>query len=194
MIAATYRNHKIKAERNRISRHNRVRRRFSRCLAKNATAVEPGALPWPAAWRRGLARMFGAKIGKNVSIKPRVNIHFPRKFSIGDHSLIGEEVFILNFEPISIGEQCCISQRAFLCTGNHDYRDWMFSYRNRPIRTEDGAWVGAQVFVAPGVTVGEEAVAAAGSIVTKDLPPRWYAPATLVRRSQNVGGLSAVKC
>jgi putative colanic acid biosynthesis acetyltransferase WcaF len=101
-----------------------------------------------------------------------VNIHFPWRLSIGDHSLIGEEVFILNFEPISIGEQCCISQRVFLCTGNHDYRDPLFPYRNRAIDIEDGAWVGAQSFVGPGVKIGEEAVVSAGSIVTKDLPPR----------------------
>jgi putative colanic acid biosynthesis acetyltransferase WcaF len=127
-------------------------------------------LPWPAAIRSKLAKLFGAKIGKNVYIKPRVNIHFPWRLSVGDHSLIGEEVLILNFEPVTIGEQCCISQRVFLCTGNHDYRDPLFPYRNRPIRIEDGAWIGAQVFVGPGVTVGAEAVAAAGSIVTKDLP------------------------
>lgn len=91
---------------------------------------------------------------------------------MGDFSWIGEEVFILNFEPVTIGTHCCISQRAFLCTGNHDYRQADFPYRNQPITVEDGAWVGAQVFVAPGVAIRSEAVITAGSVVTKSQPAR----------------------
>lgn len=127
-------------------------------------------LPWPAAWRSTIARAFGAKIGKNVYIKPRVNIHFPWRLTVGDHTLIGEEVFILNFCPVQIGEQCCLSQRAFICTGNHDYRDPLFPYRNAPITLGDGVWIGAQAFVGPGVVIGDEAVITAGSIVVGALP------------------------
>jgi putative colanic acid biosynthesis acetyltransferase WcaF len=99
-----------------------------------------------------------------------VNIHLPWKLSVGDYAWIGEEVFILNFEPVSIGAHCCVSQRAFLCTGNHDYRQANFAYRNQPITVEAGAWIGAQAFVAAGVTIGSEAVIAAGSVVTQDQP------------------------
>jgi putative colanic acid biosynthesis acetyltransferase WcaF len=127
-------------------------------------------LPWPSAMRVALLRAFGAKIGRGVNIKPRVNVHFPWKLEVGDHAWIGEEVFILNFEPVRIGAQACISQRAFLCTGNHDFRDPAFSYRNAPITVGDGAWVGAAVFVGPGVEIGAESVVAAGSVVTRSLP------------------------
>lgn len=130
-------------------------------------------LPWPRGWKVFLLRLFGAKIGHGVVIKPRVNIHFPWKLSIGDHSWIGEEVFILNFEPVTVGNHVCISQRSFLCAGNHDFQDPAFSYRNEPIHIEDGAWIGAQCFVAPGVTVRREAVATAGSVVIDDLPVGW---------------------
>ena len=149
------------------------------------------ALPWPGSLKRGMLRGFGAKIGRGVYIKPRVNIHFPWKLEIGDHSWIGEEVFLLNFEPIVIGAHCCISQRAFLCTGNHDFRQPNMPYRNRAIRIEDGAWVGAQAFVGPGVTVGAEAVIAAGSVVTKDIPPYSVAvgnPARIIRRYNHATG------
>jgi putative colanic acid biosynthesis acetyltransferase WcaF len=129
-------------------------------------------LPFPSPVKVFLLRWFGASIGRSVVIKPRVNIHFPWKLSIGDHTWIGEEVFILNFEPVNIGSHCCISQRAFLCTGNHDYRQPDMPYRNRPIIIEDGVWVGAQVFVSPGVTIGTEAVISAGSVVTKNQPPK----------------------
>lgn len=127
-------------------------------------------LPWPNALRVALLRGFGASIGPGVRIKPRVNVHFPWKLTVGAHAWIGEEVFILNFEPVAIGAHTCLSQRAFLCTGNHDYRDPAMRYRNAPIVIGDGAWIGAQCFVGPGVQVGEDAVAAAGSVVVGDLP------------------------
>ena len=128
------------------------------------------SFPWPSGLKAALLRTFGAKIGRGVVIKPRVTIHFPWKLCVGDHSWIGEEAWILNFEPVEIGSHVCISQRAFLCTGNHDYRAGDFRYRNAPIRIGDGAWIGAQSFVAPGVEIGRECVVCAGSVVTGSLP------------------------
>ena len=129
---------------------------------------------WPISspLKCAVLRWFGACVGRGVVIKPRVNIHFPWKLSVGDCAWIGEEVFILNFEPVTIGAHCCISQRAFLCTGNHDFREPDMPYRNQPITVEDGVWVGAQVFVSPGVTIGMEAVVTAGSVVTKSQPAK----------------------
>jgi len=127
-------------------------------------------LPWPSWLKCALLRLFGATIGKRVCIKPRVNIHFPWKLRIGDHSWIGEEVFLLNLEPITIGAHCCISQRAFLCSGNHDYRQPEMPYRNQLIIIEDGTWIGAQAFIAPGVTTGTDAVIMAGSVVHRNQP------------------------
>jgi putative colanic acid biosynthesis acetyltransferase WcaF len=139
-------------------------------LFKCAFFLNP--LPVPSKLKRSLLRWFGAQIGRGVVIKPRVNIHLPWKLKVGDHAWIGEEVFILNFELVQIGTQCCLSQRAFLCTGNHDYSQPDFRFRNQPITVEDGAWIGAQVFVAPGITIGTEAVITAGSVVTKNMPAR----------------------
>jgi putative colanic acid biosynthesis acetyltransferase WcaF len=127
------------------------------------------ALPWPSSLKRALLRFFGAKIGPGVVIKPRVNVHFPWRLEVGAHSWIGEEVFILNFDPVRIGSHACVSQRVFLCTGNHDFRDEKFSFRSAPISVGDGAWVGASVFVGPGVEIGDEAVVTAGSVVLKSL-------------------------
>lgn len=129
-------------------------------------------LPVPSQFKCSVLRLFGARIGKGVVIKPQVKILFPWKLTVGDHAWIGEEVFILNFEPVTIGAHCCISQRAFLCGGSHNYRQPEMPYRNGPISVKDGAWVGAQVFVAPGVTIGVETVVTAGSVVTRDLPSK----------------------
>jgi len=129
------------------------------------------AWPWPSSIKCQILRAFGATVGRGVRIKPRVNIHFPWKLAIGDHAWIGEQVEIYNFESVTLGAHCCISQRVLLCAGNHDYRDPAMAYRNAPIRIEDGAWVGAGAIVGPGVTVGCEAVVMLGSIVMKNLPP-----------------------
>ena len=137
-------------------------------LCKCAFFLSP--LPWPSGFKVGLLKVFGAKVGEGVVIKPRVNIHMPWRAVIGDHVWFGEEVFILNLAEVEIGSHVCISQRAFVCTGSHDYRDPAFRYRNEPIRIGDGVWIGAQAFVGPGVRVGEDAVIAAGATVTGDLP------------------------
>ena len=130
------------------------------------------ALPVPSRFKCFLLRLFGARVGRGVIIKPQVKIHFPWKLTIGDFAWIGEEVFILNFEPVTIGAHSCVSQRTFLCGGSHDYRKPEMPYRNAPISVGEGAWIGAQVFIAPGVTIGTEAMVTAGSVVTRDQPSR----------------------
>lgn len=138
-------------------------------LVKCAFFLSP--LPFGSGFKCALLRAFGARIGRNVVLKPRLNIHFPWKLTVGDFTWIGEEVFILNLESVTIGSHCCLSQRAFLCTGNHDYKRPHMPYRNSPIAVGDGAWVGAQAFVGPGVTIGSEAVITAGSVAACSLPP-----------------------
>ena len=116
-------------------------------------------------------RAFGAKVGRGVVIKPRVTITFPWKLTVGDHVWLGEECWLLNLAPIVIESYVCISQRSFLCTGNHNYKSPAFDLIVKPIHVEAGAWIGAGAFVSPGVTVGNHAVLAAGSIATKNLEP-----------------------
>lgn len=125
--------------------------------------------PFPVKLKIILLRIFGAKVGKGFNIKPRVNIHFPWKLEIGDDVWIGEEVFILNFELVKIGNNVCISQRAFLCGGNHNYKLPSMPFRNGPINLHDGCWIGACCFIGPNINVGIDSVIAAGSVVTIDI-------------------------
>lgn len=127
------------------------------------------ALPYPSAFKIMLLKCFGAKMGKGIIIKPRVNIHFPWKLDVGNNVWIGEEVFILNFEGITIGSNVCISQRAFLCGGNHDYKKPSMPYRNGKIILNNGCWVGACVFIGPGVTIGVDSLITVGSVVVKNV-------------------------
>lgn len=120
--------------------------------------------------KRSVLRMFGAHLEDAVVFKPKAKVTFPWKLSVGKNSWIGEEVWLLNLDQISIGSNVCISQRAFLCTGSHDWSKESFDLITKPIVIEDGVWICAGVFIGPGVTVGENAVVTAGSVVTKDLP------------------------
>jgi putative colanic acid biosynthesis acetyltransferase WcaF len=122
-----------------------------------------------SALKCSVLRAFGAKIGKNVTIKPQVKITFPWKLTVGDHVWLGEECWLLNLERITLGSHVCISQRAFLCTGSHDYTRIRFDLITKPILLENGAWLGAGCWVGPGVTVGAHAVLTAGSVAAKNL-------------------------
>ncbi len=122
------------------------------------------------ALKRRMLKLFGASLGTDVIIKPRVSISHPWRLSVGAHSWIGEDALLLSLDRISIGEHCCISQRAFLCTGSHDWSDPRFGLLTRPITIGNGVWICANVFIGPGVTIGDNAVVTAGSIVTRDLP------------------------
>ncbi len=124
-----------------------------------------------SAFRRALLRLFGARVGRGVVLRPGVRVKYPWLLSIGDHTWIGEDVWLDNLAPITIGDNVCISQGAYFCTGNHNWSDPAFGLMVLPISVRSGAWVGARSFVGPGVVIGEFAVASAGSVVTKAVPP-----------------------
>lgn len=119
--------------------------------------------------KRILLQLFGARLGKGVVIKPRVNIKYPWKLEIGDHSWIGEKVWIDNLAPVKIGSHVCISQGAMLLTGNHNYKLSTFDLMIDSIILEDGSWVGARAVVCPGVTLHSHAVLGVGSVANKNL-------------------------
>jgi putative colanic acid biosynthesis acetyltransferase WcaF len=122
-----------------------------------------------SALKCAVLRLFGAEIGQKVTIKPQVKITFPWKLVVGNHVWLGEECWLLNLEQIIIGSNVCISQRAFLCTGSHNFKLATFDLITLPIKLEDGAWIGAGAWVGPGVTVGSHAVLTAQSVVSKNL-------------------------
>jgi putative colanic acid biosynthesis acetyltransferase WcaF len=134
--------------------------------------------------RRLLLRLFGARIGKSVEIKPRVRVKFPWRLSIGANSWIGEAVWIDNLANVEIGTHCCISQGAYLCTGSHDWTQPRFDLIVRPIHIGDQSWIAARSVIGPGVIAGEGVVLSIASVATHDLAP-WSiysgSPATLTK-------------
>lgn len=145
-----------------------------------------GLSPQPLyAWRRMLLRLFGAKLGRKVLIRPTARVTYPWKVEIGDFSWIGDHVEVYSLDRISIGSHSVVSQRSYLCTGSHDMHDIAFSYVTGPITIGDQVWIATDVFVAPGVTIGRGAVVGVRSTVFDDIPAGSVAfgkPARPMRR------------
>lgn len=121
-------------------------------------------------WRRFLLRLFGAKVGKGVIIRPTVRTQFPWKVRIGDWSWIGDDVVLYSLGEIRIGHHVVVSQKSYLCTGSHDYTKPDFPIFALPIVLDDGCWLATDVYVGPGVTIGQGTVVGARSSVFKSLP------------------------
>jgi putative colanic acid biosynthesis acetyltransferase WcaF len=122
-------------------------------------------------WKASILRLFGAKIGKGVVIKPSVQIKYPWLLSIGDYTWIGEKVWIDNLVQINIGKNACLSQGAMLLTGNHDFKKTTFDLTVKPIEIEDGVWIGAKAMVTQGVVCGSHSVLTVMSVASKNLEP-----------------------
>ena len=123
------------------------------------------------AWRAFLLRQFGAKVGRNVHIYNSATIYFPWNFEIGDWSSVGEHVLIYNLGKIIIGEQATISHRAHLCAGTHDFCDPALPLLKQPITIGDQAWICADAFISPNISIGQGAIVGARAVVTKDVEP-----------------------
>lgn len=124
----------------------------------------------PAKVRIAVLRAFGANIAEGVLIRHRVRIHWPWKLTVGEGSWIGEGVWLLNLEPITIGSNTCLSQDVFICTGSHKFDDPTFEFDNAPIDIGNRTWLAAQSTVLRGVTIGDDVVVGAKALVFKDLP------------------------
>ncbi len=120
--------------------------------------------------RVALLRLFGAKIGRGVVIRPTARFTYPWKIEIGDYSWIGDDVVLYSLDRIWIGSHCVISQKSYLCTGSHNIHDVTFQLQVAPIHVGNGAWVATDCFIAPGIHIGANSVIGARSSVFADMP------------------------
>ncbi len=116
-----------------------------------------------------LLKLFGAKVGKGVNIKPSVNIKYPWRLKIGNHVWIGEKVWIDNLANVEIGDNSCISQGALLLCGNHNFKKETFDLITGEIILKEGVWIGAKSIVTPGITCNSHSILTVNSTATKNL-------------------------
>jgi putative colanic acid biosynthesis acetyltransferase WcaF len=122
------------------------------------------ALILPSLWKAALLRLFGARVGRGLVVRPRVTVKYPWFLELGDHVWLGEQVWIDNHCPVTVGASVCISQGAYLFTGNHDYDDPGFRFFCKPVTIEDGVWVGAKAIIGPGSLLERTSVIGAGVV------------------------------
>jgi putative colanic acid biosynthesis acetyltransferase WcaF len=118
-----------------------------------------------------LLKMFGATIGNGVIIKPAVNIKYPWKLKIGDHSWVGEEVWIDNLSDVLIGSNVTLSQGALILTGSHDHTKETFDFISLPVILENGVWIGAKAVVFGGVTCRSHSILGINSVAEQNMKP-----------------------
>lgn len=141
-------------------------------------------------WRSFLLRIFGAKIGKSVHPYPSARIWAPWNLEMGDHSCLSENVDCYCVDKIIIGAHSTVSQYSFLCSASHDYTQEVMPLVTASITIGERVWITADVFVGPGVTIGDGAVVTARSSVFSDLPPWMVArgnPAVPVKKRKYKG-------
>lgn len=125
-------------------------------------------------WRAWLLRLFGADIPviSQVVVFPTAQITFPWKLSLAPRSMIGPRVLVYNLARITLARGANVSQGCHLCAGSHDLTRWDMPLTTAPIVIGENAWIAADVFVGPGVTIGELSVIGARSVVLSDQPPQ----------------------
>ena len=145
------------------------------------------AIAFPLSWhnlnsfRCWLLKLFGAKVGKRVVIRPSARFTYPWKITIGDDSWIGDDVNLYSIDEIIIGSQCVISQKSYLCTGSHKLNDPAFGLLTAPIKIGNGVWLAYDCFVAPGVQIGANTVIGSRSSVFTNIPNQKIAFGTPCR-------------
>ena len=156
------------------------------CPSPHSAANKAGRLLWQTAWlllfrpvpwfwqapRRAVLRLFGARIGRGAQIMPSARIWAPWNLSLGDFATVSHGVDLYNVDRIEIGAHATVSQRAFLCTATHDIDHPHMPLKTAPIRIGAGAWICAEAYVHPGVSVGVEAVVGVRAVALHDVLPR----------------------
>jgi len=122
-------------------------------------------------WRRFLLRRFGARIAEDACPHPSVKIWAPWNLEMGSLSCLGPHVDCYSVDRIVIGPRAIVSQYSFLCTATHEYRVPERPVVTSPIVIGERAWIAADAFIGPGVTIGEGAVVGARSSVYRDVEP-----------------------
>ena len=124
---------------------------------------------WAYGFRNWLAKIFGARIGRGVLLRPSCKITYPWKVSIGEFSWIGDNVTLYSLGDIQIGKNTIVSQNSYICAATHDYTKSTFDILDLPVKIGNSVWLASDVFIAPGITICDTTIISLRSTVTKDI-------------------------
>ena len=122
-------------------------------------------------WRIALLRLFGAQIGNNVDVRGSARVWYPPNLRMDDHTILAEGVNCYCMNRVILHERTVVSQRVFLCGGDHDIRSRQLPLVTKPIEIGPDAWVAAEAFIGPGSRISEGSVVGARAVVFKELDP-----------------------
>lgn len=122
-------------------------------------------------WTMSIYRLFGADVHKTSYIHPSARIYMPWNLKMGPYSVIASGANILNAAPFTMGQNCVVSERAYICCASHNISSNAHEQIHAPVVMGDRSWVAAEAFVMMGVTIGEGAVVGARAAVFKDVEP-----------------------
>lgn len=149
-----------------------LRNRLARLAWQITCAVFFRLSPRPFhAWRAGLLRLFGAKLGPICHFYPKARIWAPWNLICEDRVSVADDAELYNPSPLYMGSHCIVSQGAYICGATHEYNDPSFRLVHFPMRLGAYSWVCARATVNPGVNVGNGAILALGAVATRDLEP-----------------------
>ena len=155
--------------------------------AHDLTSAYNTTSPRQVALRRLLLEQLLAGVGEATDIRPPLHVDYGSNITIGARCFVNFGLVVLDVVEVSIGDDCQIGPNVQLLTATHPLspqarRDkWEAA---EPVTIGHNVWLGAGVLVLPGVTIGDDTVVGAGSVVTRDLPPGVLAvgnPARVVR-------------
>jgi len=140
--------------------------------------------------RERLLRELLGDVGEGVVVNPAFRCDYGRYIAIGARTFVNYDCVMLDVAPIAIGADCQIASRVQLLTATHpvDPRARRDKWESAaPIALGDNVWLGGGVIVVPGVTIGDDTVVGAGSVVTRDLPAGVVALGVPARVHREIG-------
>lgn len=121
--------------------------------------------------REQLSKLWDANIDLSVFVHTPFHTDFGKHTVVGKHVFINKDVFFTDLGGIQIDDHVLIGPRCSLITVNHSIDpNKRRGLELKPIHIKENAWLGANVTILPGVTVGKNSIVGANSTVTKDIP------------------------
>ncbi|QFY42055.1 putative colanic acid biosynthesis acetyltransferase [Candidatus Methylospira mobilis] len=146
--------------------------------------------PFMASWRRSLLKLFGARMGPGTCVYGSARVWYPPLLEMKSGAALGSKVNCYNQDWVVLDEGALVSQGAHLCAGSHNINDESFQLITKPIYIGKNAWIAAEAFVGPGVTIQDDAVLGARAVAFSDIGRGMVFignPAKFLRYRKNAG-------